>query len=86
MLPHLPQATISIRQVRQPHLSSTTLKPHELTTANWAAGHSPRWRERRAAANESAAAAAQLADAEQRWGAYVCPEAARLEAAIYQAR
>ena len=54
-----------------------------LTRAKWAAEHSPRWRERRAAAKESAAVAAQLADAEGRWQAYVAPEVARLEAAIY---
>ncbi len=50
------------------------------------AEHSPRWRERRAAAKESAAAAAELADVEQRWQAYAAPEIARLEAAIYEAR
>ena len=45
-----------------------------------------RWRERRAAAKESAAEAAHLSDAEGRWQAYVGPEEARLEDAIYQAR
>ena len=49
------------------------------------AEHSPRWRERRAAAKESTAAAAELADVEQRW-ANAAPEIARLEAAIYEAR
>jgi hypothetical protein len=57
-----------------------------LTRARWEAEHSPRWRQRRAAAKESAAVAAQLADAEGRWQAYVAPEVARLEAAIYAAR
>lgn len=53
-----------------------------LTRAKWTAEHSPRWRERRAAAKESVAAAAQLADVEGRWETYVAPEVARLEAAI----
>ena len=57
-----------------------------LTAAKWAAEHSPRWRGRRAAAKESAGVAAQLADAEGRWEAYVAPEVARLEADIDAAR
>ena len=57
-----------------------------MTRAKWGAEHSPRWRERRAAAKETAAAAARVADAEGRWQAYAAPEMARLEAAIYEAR
>jgi hypothetical protein len=55
-------------------------------TAAWAAEHSPRWRQRRAAAKESAASAGQLAEAERRWQAHVAPEAARLEREILESR
>ncbi len=57
-----------------------------VAAARWAAEHSPRRRDRRAAAKKSAAVAGQLAEAEQRWRAYVGPEAARLEAAIEEGR
>ena len=57
-----------------------------LSRAKWTAQHSPRWRERRAAIKESAAMAAQLDYAEARCQAYVAPQVARLEAAIYIAR
>ena len=57
-----------------------------LTRAKWTAEHGSRRRERRAAAKESPAVAAQLADAEGRWEAHVAPEVARLEAAIHTAR
>ena len=50
--------------------------------AKWTAEHSPRWRERRAAAKESAAVAVQLADVELCWEAHVAPEAGRLAASI----
>ena len=55
-----------------------------LAGARWAAEHSPRWRERRVAARESAVAAGELADAEQRWQAYVAPEASRLQAVLHE--
>ena len=57
-----------------------------LTRGKWTAEHSPRWLERRAAAKQSAAASAQIADAEGRWEAHAAPEVARLEAAIHTAR
>ena len=60
--------------------------PGPLGQGQWVAEHSPRWRERRAAAKESAAGTAQLADAEARWEAYVAPEMARLETAMHTAR
>jgi glucose/arabinose dehydrogenase len=66
--------------------SDLTRAPAALTRAKWKAEHGPRWRERRAAAKKSANVAGQLADAEQRWRAYVVPEAARLEAIIGAAR
>ena len=56
------------------------------TRVKWSVEQGERWRERRAAAKESAAEAAHLSDAEGRWQAYVGPEEARLEDAIYQAR
>ena len=67
-------------------VSDLALARAALTRATWAAEHSSRWRERRAAAKESATVAAQLADTEGRWKAYVAPEVARLEAAIDAAR
>ena len=57
-----------------------------LTKAKWVAECSPRWRERRTATKEAAAAAARLTGAEGRWQDYVAPELARLESAMYQAR
>ncbi len=57
-----------------------------LGAAEWAAEHSRRWRDRRAATKESATLSAQVADAEQRWRAHVLPEVARLETVIYEAR
>jgi len=57
-----------------------------LTMSKWTAEQGRRWRERRAAAKESAAVAVQLADAEGRWETFVAPEVARLEAAIYTSR
>lgn len=57
-----------------------------LTAAAWTAEHSPRWRERRAAAKESDALANQLAEAGQRWQAHVAPEAVRLQGAILERR
>ena len=55
-----------------------------LDSARWVAEHSPRRRERRAAARESMAAATELANAERRWQAYVVPEAARLRATLQE--
>jgi hypothetical protein len=57
-----------------------------LTATTWAAEHSPRWRDRRAAVKESDALACQLAEAGQRWQAHVAPEAGRLETAILEGR
>ena len=67
-------------------VSDLTSARAALARSQWVAEHSPRWRERRTAAKESAAAAARLADAEGRWQDYVAPELARLEGAIYEAR
>jgi hypothetical protein len=67
-------------------VSELTSARAALAKSEWVAEYSPRWRERRTAAKESAAAAARLADAEGRWQDCVAPELARLEGAIYEAR
>ena len=55
-----------------------------LSAARWAAEHSSRRRERKAAAKQSAVAAGRLADAERRWQEHVAPEAARLQAVFHE--
>jgi hypothetical protein len=55
-----------------------------LTATRWAAEHSPRRRERKAAAKESAIATGRLADAERRWQEHVAPDAARLQAVLHE--